>query len=605
MIHFYRMEGNGYSRVKLIIKNMKKIFVLLMIFISLVASSQKVNFGDYAFKNKVSIGTSTPLSSSAILEIQSTTKGLLAPKMTNTQRDAIGSPATGLLIYSTTDNNFQFYTGSGWTAIGSGAGGSPGGSDGQVQYRVNSTTFGGFGSWDGFTLNMSSHQITGLSDGTAAADAVNKSQLDAAISGVHYKAAVSYATTAALPASTYSNGTSGVGATLIENSNGALSMDGSTPTTGERVLVKNEATASHNGIYSVSVPGTGGTPFTLTRVSDFDQTADIAAGDAAYVLLGSTNGNTTWVYNGATGPTMGSTDLTFVQAGASGTIADNSITNAKLAQADANSILGNNTGSVANVAYLTAAQTKTLLSLNNVDNTSDATKNSATVNLSNKSLIDNSTFLIDETDNTKKAQFQSSGITTGTTRTYTFPDASGTFALMSFANAGSFTATQVFNSVLTGTEIASTSTPSAGTCSLYAYNGTGGNWRYIDEGGGVFTLANTSEAQTLTNKRVNARSGSTSSSATPTINTDNVDIYLLTGQTVDITSFTTNLSGSPTEGQHLTISITGTASRAITWGASFEASTIALPTTTSGTNRLDVFFIWNSATTKWRCVGVA
>lgn len=114
-----------------------------------------------------------------------------------------------------------------------------------------------------------------------------------------------------------------------------------------------------------------------------------------------------------------------------------------------------------------------------------------------------------------------------------------------------------------------------------------------------------SSTNTLTNKRITKRTGSTTSSATPTINTDNVDMYLLTAQTADITSFTTNLSGTPTEGQTLWISITGTAARAITWGASFEASTVALPTTTVTTNRLDVGFVWNTVTSKWRCVAVA
>jgi hypothetical protein len=118
-------------------------------------------------------------------------------------------------------------------------------------------------------------------------------------------------------------------------------------------------------------------------------------------------------------------------------------------------------------------------------------------------------------------------------------------------------------------------------------------------------VVGTTDTNTLTNKRITARTGTTTSSATPTINTDNVDFYSLTAQTVDITSFTTNLSGTPTDGQTLWIAITGTAARAITWGASFEASTIALPTTTVTTARLDVAFIWNSVTSKWRCVGVA
>lgn len=118
-------------------------------------------------------------------------------------------------------------------------------------------------------------------------------------------------------------------------------------------------------------------------------------------------------------------------------------------------------------------------------------------------------------------------------------------------------------------------------------------------------IPSVSSTNTLTNKRITKRVGTTTSSATPTINTDNYDMYTLTAQTADITSFTTNLSGTPADGQTLWIAITGTAARAITWGSSFEASTVALPTTTVSTNRLDVGFVWNSVTSKWRCVASA
>jgi len=118
-------------------------------------------------------------------------------------------------------------------------------------------------------------------------------------------------------------------------------------------------------------------------------------------------------------------------------------------------------------------------------------------------------------------------------------------------------------------------------------------------------VVGTTDTQTLTNKRITPRVSTTTSSATPTINTDNTDQYGLTAQAVDITSFTTNLSGTPTDGQKLWIYIVGTAARAITWGASFESSTATLPSTTVSTNRLDIGFVWNTATTKWRCVAVA
>lgn len=108
------------------------------------------------------------------------------------------------------------------------------------------------------------------------------------------------------------------------------------------------------------------------------------------------------------------------------------------------------------------------------------------------------------------------------------------------------------------------------------------------------------------NGAVKPRVGTTTSSATPTINTDNVEMFIITAQAAAITSFTTNLSGTPTNGQRLWIAITdnGTA-RSITWGSSFEASSVPLPTTTVLSTRMDVGFVWNSATSKWRCVAVA
>jgi hypothetical protein len=73
----------------------------------------------------------------------------------------------------------------------------------------------------------------------------------------------------------------------------------------------------------------------------------------------------------------------------------------------------------------------TMVGLGNVDNTSDATKNTATATLTNKTLEDNTTYFQDETDNTKKIQFQLAGLSTATTRILTVPDASGTIALIS------------------------------------------------------------------------------------------------------------------------------------------------------------------------------
>ena len=60
-------------------------------------------------------GTATP-DASAIVDMTSTTQGLLPPRMTTAQRNAISSPATGLQVYNTTDSVMQHYTGIGWTS---------------------------------------------------------------------------------------------------------------------------------------------------------------------------------------------------------------------------------------------------------------------------------------------------------------------------------------------------------------------------------------------------------------------------------------------------------------------------------------------------------
>ena len=70
----------------------------------------------------VGVGTATPAASAA-LEVTASDKGMLVPRLTQAQRNAIGAPATGLLIYQT-DNTpgFYFYSGSVWSSISAGPG---------------------------------------------------------------------------------------------------------------------------------------------------------------------------------------------------------------------------------------------------------------------------------------------------------------------------------------------------------------------------------------------------------------------------------------------------------------------------------------------------
>lgn len=96
----------------------------------------------------------------------------------------------------------------------------------------------------------------------------------------------------------------------------------------------------------------------------------------------------------------------------------------------------------------------------------------------------------------------------------------------------------------------------------------------------------------------------TGNAAAPAIDTDVYGIVHITDQTAAL-NLATNLTGTPSDGDTLKISVTGTASVALSWGTSFESSTVTLPSTTTGTTRLDMGFLWNTETTKWRCVAVA
>jgi hypothetical protein len=74
-------------------------------------------------QNNVGIGTATPAASAA-LDITSTTKGLLIPRMTTTERTAIVSPAKGLMLFDNTTNTFWFHNGTAWVEINGGNGGN-------------------------------------------------------------------------------------------------------------------------------------------------------------------------------------------------------------------------------------------------------------------------------------------------------------------------------------------------------------------------------------------------------------------------------------------------------------------------------------------------
>lgn len=71
------------------------------------------------FDGKIGIGTVGP-DASSVIDIVSTTAGVLIPRMDTSDRDSIASPATALMIYNTDTNKFNFYNGTAWTIVGEG-----------------------------------------------------------------------------------------------------------------------------------------------------------------------------------------------------------------------------------------------------------------------------------------------------------------------------------------------------------------------------------------------------------------------------------------------------------------------------------------------------
>lgn len=130
---------------------------------------------------------------------------------------------------------------------------------------------------------------------TNATDAATKAYVDSVAQGLDVKESVHVATTANL-------------ASL----SGLLTIDGHTIEAGQRVLVKNQTTASQNGIYVADSS-------TWSRADDFDGTPAVDTGAFTFVEYGTVNGATGWVLTTTGTITIGTTALTFTQFSGGGT----------------------------------------------------------------------------------------------------------------------------------------------------------------------------------------------------------------------------------------------------------------------------------------------
>ena len=137
-------------------------------------------------------------------------------------------------------------------------------------------------------MNMGANKITNMADPTLAQDSATKSYVDNAVAGLSWKQAVHVASVAD-----------------VTISSAPAAIDGHTLNSLERILLKDQATASENGIYVFN--GTGNA---LTRSSDADTWNEIV-GLVVYVEQGTANAGSKYVNTNVVGGTLGTTAVTF------------------------------------------------------------------------------------------------------------------------------------------------------------------------------------------------------------------------------------------------------------------------------------------------------
>jgi hypothetical protein len=190
-------------------------------------------------------------------------------------------------------------------------------------------------------VTMSSKNINSLADPVQDQDAATKIYVDTVAQGLDPKASVLTATANTLAVYsggtiTYNNGTAGVGANLVTTGTYTTIDGANVQTANTRILVKNEANTTFNGIYVWS------NATVLTRAADFNQPAEVPSA-FTFVEAGTTNADTGWVCTTNAPVTFGTTAITFTQFSGAGSYSANTSAGISLTGTIFSALVDNNT----------------------------------------------------------------------------------------------------------------------------------------------------------------------------------------------------------------------------------------------------------------------